>query len=207
MNPKVDQYFLEGCGRCELYQSPECKVHRWPEQLRALRAILLDTELQEEVKWSVPVYTYNGKNVVILSALKDFVSLSFFKGSLIQDEVGLLHFAGPNSRIAKMLKIKENDSILELELAIRNFIQQAISLEIEGVEVEKSPPQTEPYPDELKDAFAEDLGFEKAFKALTPGRQRGYLKNINGAKQSATRRSRIEKWKPKILLGKGMMDR
>ena len=47
---------------------------------------------------------------------------------------------------------------------------------------------------------------KKAFYALTPGRQRGYLLYFSSAKQSKTRESRIEKYMPKILKGKGLED-
>ena len=46
-----------------------------------------------------------------------------------------------------------------------------------------------------------------AFDALTPGRQRGYSLYIGGAKQPATRFSRIEKHRDRILEGKGIHDR
>lgn len=206
MNPELDAYFTDGCGRCDLYQTPECKVHAWTESLAALRHILHQTDLKEERKWSMPTYTVDGKNVLILSAFKNFCSLNFFKGSLLNDPDGYLEFAGPNGREAKLFKFRSLAEVKSAETAIFSFIQQAIAIEKEGRRIEK-PKEEVVYPPELEAAFAADAGLEAAFKALTPGRQRGYLIHFNGAKQSATRSKRIEKWKPHILIGKGFHDR
>lgn len=206
MNPELDSYFTKGCGRCDLYQTPQCKVHTWTESLAALRHILHQTDLKEERKWSMPTYTIDGKNVLILSAFKNYCSLNFFKGSLLLDPDGLLEFAGPNAREAKLFKFRSLTEVESAEEAIFNFIQQAIAFEKEGRSI-KEPKEAAEYPPELEAAFAADAGLEAAFKALTPGRQRGYLIHFNGAKQSATRSKRIEKWKPRILIGKGFHDR
>ncbi|MEO1450018.1 MAG: DUF1801 domain-containing protein, partial [Bacteroidota bacterium] len=84
-NPGVDAYLAKGCGRCPLGDTPDCKVHPFREELEALRTILRETALTEKLKWGVPCYTWNQKNVVILSALKEAVVLGFFKGVLLQD--------------------------------------------------------------------------------------------------------------------------
>ena len=80
----VDTYLLEGCGRCKFGGTPECKVHKWPGELRELRRIVLACGLNEEVKWGVPVYTHNGANVCTVSAFKDYACLSFLKGHFWQ---------------------------------------------------------------------------------------------------------------------------
>ncbi|WP_287060722.1 DUF1801 domain-containing protein, partial [Algoriphagus sp.] len=83
MDKKISEYFSSGCGRCSLFQTPHCKVHTWQEELLLLRSYVITTELVEELKWSQPCYTLNGKNVLILSSFKDCVFLSFLKGSLM----------------------------------------------------------------------------------------------------------------------------
>ena len=42
LNPKVDNYFIEGCGRCSLVGTPQCKVHNWQAEMAHLRMILND---------------------------------------------------------------------------------------------------------------------------------------------------------------------
>jgi len=205
MNPQVDQYLIDGCGRCSLYQTPECKVHTWIAELEILRSVLLETELVEEVKWSMPTYTLSGKNVLILSAFKDFCSLNFFKGSLIKAGQEMLEKAGPNSHVARLMKFTSVQQIEDNIDTIKAVIQEAIDIEKAGKKVEK-PNKKEELPEELMEQFEVNPDFEKAFKNLTPGRQRGYIIYFSGAKQSKTRTSRIEKYMDKILAGKGFHD-
>ncbi|WP_420845238.1 YdeI/OmpD-associated family protein [Maribacter litopenaei] len=67
-------------------------------------------------------------------------------------------------------------------------------------------PEEMDFPEELQRAFEEDSDLKTAFEKLTPGRQKGYLLYFSGAKQSATRTSRIEKYKSRIFDGKGFHD-
>lgn len=206
MNPQVDQYFTQGCGRCPLGGTPECKVHNWPQEMEQLRAILHECDLTEELKWSVPCYTFQNNNILILSAFKEYCSLSFFKGALLNDEAGILDKPGPNSQAARLIKFTNVQQVIELEPTIKAYIQQAIDIEKAGLTVEfkKNP---EPMPEELEQKLDEDPVFKAAFEALTPGRQRGYIIYFSGAKQAQTREARIEKYMPKILEGKGFHDR
>lgn len=104
------------------------------------------------------------------------------------------------------MRFTKPEQVVERTKAIKNYIRQAIDFEKKGTKVE-APRQTGlEIPQELTEKFKEHSGLEQAFFALTPGRQRGYLIHFTGAKQSATRLSRIEKCVSKILEGKGMMD-
>lgn len=206
MNLQIDQYLIDGCMRCPLGATPECKINNWVEELKYLRSIVLDSELTEERKWGVPCYTYNGANVIMISALKDHAVLSFMKGVLLNDSQGILQKPGPNSQSDRILRFTSVDQIISLEETIKSYIQQSVENEKQGLKVEfkKNP---EPIPQELETKFNEDPSFKAAFEALTPGRQRGYILHFSQAKQSATRTSRIEKCLPKIMEGKGMQDR
>lgn len=132
MDLQVDHYLAEGCGRCDLYQTEACKVHPWQKELNYLRSLLLETDLKEEVKWSVPTYTLDGANVVILSALKNYVSLSFLKGSILKDPAKILEFAGPNSRVAKIVKVVDYNWLQEHSVEIRLLITEALAAEKRG---------------------------------------------------------------------------
>lgn len=206
MNPQVDQYLIDGCGRCKLYATPECKVHKWSRQLLELRRIVLESGLEEELKWSMPCYTYKGKNVLILAAFKDFCSLNFFKGSLIDDRYGLLEKAGENSNVARLLKFTELEDILAREDAIKWYLAEAIEIERLNKKVPASDIKHPEVPAELTAFFEQDPILKQAFYALTPGRQRGYLLHFTQAKKSETVIARIEKNIAKIMEGKGMME-
>ncbi|MEZ4685424.1 MAG: YdeI/OmpD-associated family protein [Bacteroidia bacterium] len=174
--------------------------------LNQIRPILQDSVLTEDYKWSQPCYTLDGANVLIMSCFKDYAFISFFKGSLLKDEQQLLDKPGKNSQAWRQLRFTTPQQVIDMEPVIRAYIQEAIEIEKAGLKVEfKQNP--EPLPEELLEAFEADAEFQEAFEALTPGRQRGYILYFSGAKQSATRASRIEKHWQNILDGKGIHDR
>jgi uncharacterized protein YdeI (YjbR/CyaY-like superfamily) len=206
-NPQIDLYIQQGCGRCPLYRTPDCKTLSWTNELRALRKILLSTELTEELKWSVPTYTIDGKNILIMAAFKEYAAISFFKGSLMKDPKGILVSQGKNAQAARLIKVTNLQEIEDLESIILHYISEAIEIEKSGLQVPRRKTSEFEVPDELITKFEEDPTFEAAFNALTPGRQRGYLIFFAQAKQSQTRISRIEKSMEKIFEGKGWNDR
>lgn len=201
----VDSYLADGCGRCDKYQTPSCKVHRWEAELRALRGLVLGAGLTEHVKWGSPCYTLDDGNVLMVTAFNDYACVSFFKGTLLAPSP-LLESPGPNSQAVRMVKVT---SLAELEArraAIVALVEEAKRLERSGAKVEfaRSP---EPVPEELQALLDADPTLAAAFAALTPGRQRSHILQVAGAKQSASRRSRAEKCVEKIRAGKGFLDR
>ena len=162
MNQSANTYFTAGCGRCDLGGTPSCKVHPWAQELALLRKLLLASPLEETCKWGVPCYTYQQKNIVLLSALKAHCSISFFKGALLQDPHGLLSIPGPNSQAARVLVFKDVASIEKTRKEIADFITQAITIDTSGQQLpqEKKP---EPIPVELQQRFQTDAAFKQAF--------------------------------------------
>lgn len=207
MNPEVDDYLLNGCGRCELGGTPECKVHNWTEELVKLRGILLDTALTEDRKWGVPCYTYENKNILVMSAFKEYCSISFFKGALLRDTSGILEMPGKNTQSARLIRFTSVDEIEVLEPVLRAYIAEAIEVEKAGLKVDFKETAEYVVPEEFQNMMDEIPELKTAFEALTPGRQRGYLLHFAQPKQSKTRTARVEKCIPKILEGKGLNDR
>lgn len=205
MTKNAETYFSEGCGRCSLGGTPECKVHRWQQELLALRRIVLECGLTEESKWGVPCFTFMGKNVVLISALKDCCILSFFNGALLHDEHGILSFAGPNAQVDKVIRFTRLENMLKMEDWIKAYIFEAIEVEKAGLKVQKS--KMPDIPEELKHKFEEIPALKAAFEALTPGRQRGWVLYFSQPKQSQTRVKRIENCVQKILKGEGLHDK
>ncbi|WP_452602500.1 YdeI/OmpD-associated family protein [Pontimicrobium sp. MEBiC06410] len=206
MNSKIDLYLEEGCGRCELYRTPNCKVHTWKEELKLLRKFVLDCGLTEELKWGVPCYTFQKKNILIVGAFKEFCSISYLKGVLLNDIHGILQKPGESTQSARLIKFTNVQDIIEIETILKTYIYEAIEVEkaVLKVKFKKSP---EPIPEELQEKMNEDPVFKTAFEALTPGRQRGYILHFSQPKQSKTRKSRIEKSTPQILNGVGLNDK
>lgn len=181
------------------------KSKNWQDEVTELRKILLSAKLEEDMKWSLPCYTHNGSNIVIIQPFKSYLGLMFFKGTLLKDPKKVLISNGPNSQHTKKIEFNSVSEVKKLASTIKAYIKEAVVIEESGqkIDVEK---KVIPVPAELKKMFTANPKLKKAFSSLTPGRQRAYLFFFTGAKQSATRQSRIEKWVPKILQGKGLND-
>jgi uncharacterized protein YdeI (YjbR/CyaY-like superfamily) len=192
MNPKVDEYLS--------------RAKQWREETAQLRRILLDCSLTEELKWGKLCYAFEGANVIVIQGFKAYCALLFFKGFMLKDPHGILVKTGVNTRVGRQIRFTDIREIVKMESVLKTYIQQAIAVEKSGLNVDP-PKSAEPkMPEELQKRLREDPAFKKAFKALTPGRQRGYSFYISGAKQSKTRASRIEKCRPQILQGKGFNE-
>jgi len=206
LNPKVDKYMIDGCMRCKFGATPQCKVNNWREELDALRQIVLESELVEDLKWGVPCYTLNNKNVLLVSAFKEFACISFFKGVLLNDPHNLLEKPGENSQSTRFLKFTNFNNIIENKDLIKDFILQSIEFEKNGLKVELKK-ETEPLPEELIEKFKEMPELESAFFTLTRGKQRGYIIYFSQPKQTQSKINRIDKCVDKILKGEGLNDK
>lgn len=192
MNPSVDWFFV--------------KDTKWQDEYTALRTIVLECELKEELKWGCPCYTLNDSNVVLIHGFKDYCALLFMKGSLMKDDKGILIQQTANVQDRRQLRFTTLAEIKKLKKVIKEYIQEAIKIEKSGAKIEFKKTEEFDMPDEFKAVLKEMPDVNAAFKALTPGRQRGYLLHFSAAKQSKTREARIAKYLSKILQGKGLDD-
>ncbi|WP_226779252.1 YdeI/OmpD-associated family protein [Oceaniglobus trochenteri] len=179
----------------------------WHEERNAFRALILEHGLDETVKWGKLCYSWKGANVVIIYGMKDYCALGFFKGALLDDPSGHLVAPGENSQAMRQLRFRSLHEIDEGAALITGFLRRALKAEQDGLEVVFDAKHDLTYPEELQAALDADAGLARAFQALTPGRKRGYVLHVSQAKQAATRRSRIEKSRAKIMAGKGLADR
>lgn len=191
-NPKVDWFFN--------------KPGQWQEEYATLRTIILDCGLSEELKWGCPCYTSEKRNIVLIHGFKEYCALLFFKGALLKDPKGILVQQTENVQAARQIRFTNVREIVKLKTTVKAYIKEAIAAEKAGVKVNLKKTSQFKTPDEFKNKLNEVPGLKKAFAALTPGRQRGYLLYFSQPKQSKTRDARIEKSVPQILRGKGLND-
>ena len=192
MNPKINEFF-EG-------------LTKWKEELQVLRTYVLDCLLHEEVKWKVPCYTQNGKNIVLIHGFKDYFALLFMKGALLQDSENILIQQTENVKSGRQIRFTSIEQLVAMEATIKAYIFEAMEVEKAGLKIEHKKKEAYEVPDELIEKFNQDPVFKIAFETLTPGRQKGYLLHFFGSNNSKTRTNRIEKYMGKILQGKGMTD-
>lgn len=192
LNPKVDEYLS--------------KAKNWREEFEKLRKIILDCELTEELKWGVPCYTFQKKNIVLIHGFKEYCALLFIKGALLHDADGTLIQQTENVQAGRQIRFSNVREIAEMETILKTYINEAIEVEKAGLEVNFKKNIEFTIPEEFQNKFDEIPALKTAFEALTPGRQRAYILYFFEPKQSKTRESRVEKCMQKILNGKGLND-
>jgi uncharacterized protein YdeI (YjbR/CyaY-like superfamily) len=193
MNPKVDAYLR--------------KAKKWRPEMEKLRRLLLETPMTEEFKWGKPCYAFNGTNLVVVLALKDYCTLLFCKGALLKDAKKILTRPSENTQAARQLRFTGLEKIDELESVVKAYLREAVAVEKAGLQVTYKKITEHKVPEDLQRKLDANARFKAAFKTLTPGRQRAYLLHFSSAKQSQTRESRIEKCTPDILKGIGFNER
>jgi uncharacterized protein YdeI (YjbR/CyaY-like superfamily) len=192
MNAKVDFFFT--------------KAKTWQEEYKLLRTIVLDTGLTEELKWGQPCYMFEKKNIVIIHGFKEYCALLFFKGALLKDKNGILIRQTENVQSARQIRFTSVKEIVKLKAVLKAYIYEAIEVEEAGLKVEFKKTNDFKIPEEFETMLKKMPALKKAFYALTPGRQRAYIFYFSSAKQSKTRETRVEKYMPQILDGKGLDD-
>src|SRR5437763_11501874 len=192
MNPKVDWFFT--------------KATEWQEEFEKLRNVCLDCVLTEELKWGVPCYTFEKRNIVLIHGFKEYCALLFFKGALLNDADGILVQQTKNVQAPRQIRFTNVREIVKLKTVLKAYIYEAIEVEKAGLKVPLKKTKEFSMPEEFQNKLNENRALKKAFNALTPGRQRGYLLYFSAPKQSKTRESRVEKYTPQILNGKGLND-
>lgn len=192
MNPQVDFYFN--------------KPKKWQQEVTQLRTIILACGLTEELKWGVPCYTFEKRNIVLIHDFKEYCALLFFKGALMHDANRILIQQTENVQAARQVRFTNLQEILKLEPTLKTYIYEAIEVEKAGLKVDFKKTSEYNIPEEFRLKLEEMPDLKIAFDALTPGRKRAYLLYFTAPKQTKTRTSRIEKYIPQILKGKGLMD-
>jgi len=191
-NPKVDFYFT--------------KEEKWQQEIVALRNIVLDCGLTEELKWGCPCYTESGKNIVLIHVFKEYCALLFFKGALLDDPDSLLTRQSENVQLPRQARFTGKAAITAAKKKLRTYIYQAVEVEKLGLKLPETKKAAQQYPEEFTAELKRNAKLRVAFEALTPGRQRAYNLYFSQPKQSKTRQARIEKAVEKILAGKGLND-
>jgi uncharacterized protein YdeI (YjbR/CyaY-like superfamily) len=182
------------------------KEKRWSAEYAALRQLCLRSGLNEELKWGQACYDLDGRNVVVIHGFKDYCALLFMKGALLKDGKGILIQQTKNVQAARQLRFASLAEINKNKATIKAYLEEAIALENSGARVKKKSVAQYDVPEEFRQRLDDDAELADAFRALTPGRQKGYLLHFAAAKQSATRAARVEKHAPRILKGLGLDD-
>lgn len=192
MHPKADAYIA--------------KEKQWQKEFELMRAIALETGMEEDFKWGHPCYTYNGVNVTLIHGFKEYCAFLLFKGALMGDPNGILVHQSKNVQSARQIRFTNVKEIQKLKKVLLSYLYEAIEVEKAGLKVALKKTSEYEVPEEFQQQLNKSAKLKKAFEALTPGRQRAYLLFFSSAKQAKTREARIEKHLKDILAGKGLND-
>src|SRR5450432_3325716 len=126
MNPKVDWFFD--------------KATKWQKEYEKLRTILLapiaiGSGLTEELKWGVPCYTFEKRNIVLIHGFKEYCALLFFKGALLNDVNGILIQQTKNVQSARQVRFTNLQEIIKMERILKTYVYEAIEVERAGLKV------------------------------------------------------------------------
>ena len=193
------------------YKTPEEYIANnkdWQQSLILLRDILLSTQMTETIKWGVPVYTFEGKNIVGLGAFKSYAGLWFFQGVLLKDNKKKLINA--QEGVTKALRQWRFNSVKEIEAeskTIKQYLEEAIQNQKAGKEIKPAKKSPAAIPELLNEAFKKNAKLKKSFDQLTPFKQREYCEYIAEAKRETTKISRLEKIVPMILKKIGLNEK
>ena len=181
-------------------------VGSWKSELKRLREILQSTELEEDVKWGCPCYTYNGKNVVGMAGFKSYFGLWFHQGALLKDQKKVLMNAQEGR--TKALRQWRMQTARDIKpTIIKSYVREAIKLAEAGKQI--APERKKPLvvPPELKKELGANKQAREKFKNMRLSLQREYADYIADAKREDTKLRRLEKIMPVIKAGSGLHDK
>ena len=193
MNDKVTEYIH--------------KKDNWTQELNLLRSVLISLPFDETIKWGAPVYVYKGKNIVGLSAFKNYCGLWFFQGVFLVDDDKVLENAQEGKTKAmrqwRFYKLEEIDVDL-----IKSYVLEAIKNSEEGKEL-KPQKNIKPIdiPKELQLEFDKNEQLNDCFNQFSTSKKREFANHIAEAKRATTKQKRIEKIIPMILKGMSLYDK
>ena len=115
MNPKTDWFFN--------------KQTKWLDAYSALRILVLDCGLTEELKWGCPCYVAGKHNIVLIHKFKNYCAILFFKGALLKDEHKILIQQTERVKLPRQIRFTNVEEIKKQKGIIKEYIFEACKLE------------------------------------------------------------------------------
>ena len=192
MNPKVDAYISNQL--------------KWKKELELLRTILLELILTEDIKWGIPAYIYKKKNILGLTAFKNYYGIWFHQGVFLKDEANILINAQEDkTKGMRQMRFTSLDKI-DVE-QVKLYALEAIDNSEAGKEI-KPKRNTKPIiiPDELKTELSKNEKLNYFFNDFSTSKKREFCEYISSAKREETKQKRLDKIIPMILNNIGLND-
>lgn len=179
---------------------------KWQPILEKMRTLLVNTEMEETIKWGAPTYTVNGKNVVAIGAFKSYAGIWFFQGALLSDPKNILINA-QEGKTQALRQIRFESAEEVDENMIKAYVDEAIANQKAGREIKPAKRKSFSIPEELARAMKEDRELKEKYEAFSHSRRREYAEYISEAKRAETRLRRLKKVIPMIKSQTGLNDK
>ena len=177
---------------------------KWEDSLILLREILLDSGLEETVKWSMPVYTLDGRNVVGIVAFKSYTGIWFYQGVFLKDKKKVLFAADDGTGAVRQWRFQDVDQIRDEIEDIIEYIEEAIKNMKQGKIQKPNLNKPIPIPKELKQALEDDPHLKQAYLVLSKSKRREFGRYIDQAKMLETRDRRLRRVVEMIREARGL---
>jgi len=178
------------------------------KELELLRKIILDTGLEETVKWGIPCFVDNKKNVLGIGAFKSYVGLWFYQGALLKDEAKKLFNAQEEvTKAMRQWRFESLEEIVASEKLIKEYVHESVLYFRSNKEIKPNLKKPLIIPELLQDLFHKEPETKNLFEAMTLTKKRDFVEHIDSAKRMETKLSRLEKVKKHILAGIGLNDK
>lgn len=193
---------MEKAKKLETYYEKE---HPFKDGIARLRELALQSGAQEDFKWSIPVYTLNGKNVFGICKFKSYFGVWFFNGVFLKDPKKVLENAQEGK--TKGMRHWKFNSLEELdEKGVFTYMLESLENQEKGLEVKAEKTSKVFIPGQLQAALDRNKALQSSFEKFTPYKQKEFCEYIAEAKQEATKLRRLEKILPLIEKGVGLND-
>ncbi len=178
----------------------------WKSTVMLLRELCLEAGFEETLKWGIPTYTINNKNVVGIGAFKNYAGLWFFNGIFLKDPYKkLINAQEGTTKGLLQWRFHNIDEINQQQ--VLTYLAEAIANEKAGLKIKTERKKELIIPPELTQALLKDENLSYAFDKFTPFKKREFAEHISEAKREATKTKRLEKCIPLILSGTGLNDK
>ena len=147
--------------------------------------------VEEDIKWGMPYFSYNGKILCAMAAFKQHCSFSFSRPDLMKDPGKFFRMekGGGMGVFGKIQSLKD----VPPSKTFTAYIKEAMQFNEDGF---KAPPMFNKAPVIVPDYFQKALDKNKAAKSIfekfAPSHRKEYIKWMEEAKTEATRNRRME---------------
>ena len=193
------------------HKTVEGYIESHPEylkELELLRKIILDTGLEEAVKWGIPCYVDNKKNVLGIGAFKSYVGLWFYQGALLKDEAKkMINAQEEVTKAMRQWRFTSLKEIIDSEKLIKEYVHESVLYFRNNKEIKPNLKKPLIIPELLQELFDKEPNIKNLFEAMPLSKKRDFAEHIESAKRMETKLSRLEKVKKHILAGIGLNDK